>query len=212
MSEQIAETFEHNGYTVKLIQDEDAFNPRKEYDNAGTFVCFHGRYDLGDSDHGYQKDDFNGWKELYDRIVKDHRSAVILPLGLIDHSGISIYCGDGAHWCDPGGWDSGQIGFAFISRATAIEEWAGKGKRVTKQVREASEKRLRGEIETYDQYLTGDVYGFVIETPDGEEIDSCWGHFGLEWARQAAIEAVPDEPAPVGGESEDEAFDETLIA
>jgi hypothetical protein len=200
MSEYEAYTFQHNGYTVRIIQDEDAQNPRTDYDNAGVMVCFHGRYDLGDDSkkHDYESRDFNGWKELYDQIVKDHRPVAILPLALIDHSGISMYVGDSAHWRDPGGWDSGQVGFAFVSRETALKEW-GK-KIVTKRVRELAEKCLRAEVETYDQYLTGDVYGFTIETPDGEDVDSCWGFYGLDYCITEAKNNVPKEPAPVGGE------------
>ena len=37
--------------TLKIIQDEDAFNPRHEYDHIGHMVCFHRRYDLGDKYH-----------------------------------------------------------------------------------------------------------------------------------------------------------------
>ena len=40
------------------------------------------------------------------------------------------------------------------------------------------EKVLRGEVKVYDQYLQGDVYGYVIEDADGEEIDSSWGYYG----------------------------------
>ena len=46
---------------------------------------------------------------------------------------------------------------------------------------------LRGEVETYDQYLRGEVYGYVVEKKVGcaccghveiEEVDSCWGFYG----------------------------------
>ena len=29
----------------------------------------------------------------------------------------------------------------------------------------------------YSQYLKGDVYGYIIEDPDGDEVDSCWGFY-----------------------------------
>jgi hypothetical protein len=28
--------------------------------------------------------------------------------------------------------------------------------------------------------LTGDIYGFSLETVDGEELDSCWGFYGSD--------------------------------
>ena len=36
-----------NGNTIKVFVDEDPQSPR-EWDNAGTMVCFHRRYNLGD--------------------------------------------------------------------------------------------------------------------------------------------------------------------
>jgi hypothetical protein len=46
---------------------------------------------------------------------------------------------------------------------------------------ERSEVLLKGEVETYDQYLRGDVYGyrvFKVENGEEEELDSCWGFYG----------------------------------
>jgi hypothetical protein len=52
-------------------------------------------------------------------------------------------------------------------------------KRVSKKMRAKIEKYLTGEVETYDQYLTGEVYGFTIEKGEDEEhVDSCWGFYG----------------------------------
>ena len=133
---------------------------------------------------------------------------VILPLGLIDHSGISMYVGSGAHSCDPGGWDSGQVGWIYADRKKCIEEWGGKSKRFTKHVREMAEQCLRQEVETYDQFLTGDVWGFVIEDANGEHVDSCWGFFGDEYCKQEAISCVPSEPSIKT--TEDDAHEESL--
>ncbi len=204
----MSEKFTHNGYTVRIEHDQDCENPR-ENDNAGVLVCFHRRYNLGDKDHGYREGEFSGWAWLRAKIELDHRPAVILPLGLIDHSGISLYVGSGANQFDPGGWDSGQVGFAYVSRATALTEWGGKI--MSKNVRAKAEACLRAEIEEYDLYLRGECYGYVIETPDGEHVDSCWGFIGYEYAKEEALRCVPEEPAPVGGESEDEAHEETMV-
>jgi hypothetical protein len=37
---------------------------------------------------------------------------------------------------------------------------------------------MRSEVETYDQYLTGHVFGYIVENGEGEQLDSCWGYFG----------------------------------
>ena len=60
---------------------------------------------------------------------------------------------------------------------------------------------MLGEVETYDQYICGDVYGFKVfkvETCDNgceheEEIDSCWGFFGDNFIENGLIEHVDKE-------------------
>jgi len=39
---------------------------------------------------------------------------------------------------------------------------------------------LLAELNEYDQYLQGDVWGYIV-TENGEETDSCWGFFGDTW-------------------------------
>jgi hypothetical protein len=41
-------TEEYKGYTIKVEYDEDAQNPREWFEPAGTMVCWHSRYNLGD--------------------------------------------------------------------------------------------------------------------------------------------------------------------
>lgn len=54
---------------------------------------------------------------------------------------------------------------------------------------DSAKEILIGEVETYDQYLTGEVYGFIIEkcelceccgNGEWEHVDSCWGFYGTE--------------------------------
>ncbi|SFD34817.1 hypothetical protein SAMN04488094_1403 [Tropicimonas isoalkanivorans] len=47
----------------------------------------------------------------------------------------------------------------------------------TKKPSDGAKDILRGEIVTYDAYLAGRVYGYVIDQ-GGEEVDACWGFFG----------------------------------
>jgi len=165
-----------DGRVIQLIQDEDAMNPRTEWDNLGTMVCFHKRYTLGDEKHGYNDDDYSGWDELKAAIIRAENVAVILPIYMYDHSGITIRTTPFS--CR---WDSGQIGFIFISKAKVRKEYSKK--RISKQLRDKITTYLIGEVETYDQYLTGDTYGFKTyanaEAFEAEqEEDSCWGFFG----------------------------------
>jgi len=48
---------------------------------------------------------------------------------------------------------------------------------------------LDNEVKTYDQYLTGDVYGYEIKE-DGEVIDSCWGFYGRNPLENGMIDNI----------------------
>ena len=37
----------YKGCTIEIEQDPDPMNPRTEYDNLGTMICCHKRYNLG---------------------------------------------------------------------------------------------------------------------------------------------------------------------
>jgi hypothetical protein len=164
------------GHTGRILSDEDGCNPR-EWDNIGTMVCFHRRYELGDKDHGYRSGDFNGWDDMEKAILRDHPGAIILPLYLYDHSGITMSTGPFS--CP---WDSGQVGLIFVSAKRIREEYGAK--RISKKLRERVEGYLRNEVEEYDRYLRGECYGYVIEDEAGEEVDSCWGFLGLGYVTE----------------------------
>ena len=39
------------------------------------------------------------------------------------------------------------------------------------------EEVLKAEVKVFDKYLTGQVYGYVIEDEEEEHVDSCWGFY-----------------------------------
>ena len=113
--------------------------------------------------------------------------AIIRDLSLYDHSGITIFAGSPT--CR---WDSGQVGWQYVTDESLETEWDGD--------RERALKYMDAVLEEYDNYLRGNVYGFVLEKgvvtkvtteyPDGKIIitkkieweheDSCWGFIG-DW-------------------------------
>ena len=196
-------TEEYKGYTIKIEYDEDTQNPRTEWDSAGTMVCWHSRYNLGDMESNglkgrehrsypisknysepidllyelagidreeYQEQQYEEVGEYNDMSradlfkVIEEKGTIIKGLFLYDHSGITISTG---RFSCP--WDSGQVGWIYITKDKIEKEgWTP----------EQADKYLEGEVEVYDNYLTGEVYGFRIEDADGEEIESCWGYYG----------------------------------
>jgi hypothetical protein len=184
------DTTDFGDYRIEVKQDFDPINPRKDWDNFGHMICFHPRYDLGD-EHSYK--DVEAWvhdvsglyeDELTDYLDEDeisrcwdaaHANHIIMPLYLYDHSGITM---NTTGFSCP--WDSGCVGIIYVSLDEVRKEHGWK--RITKARRKQIEKYLTGEVSTYDDYLTGNIYGFMVtrEDEDGEEvdIDSCWGFYG----------------------------------
>ena len=175
---------QYKGYTIKIEEDIDPSNPRTDRDNLGTMVCFHSRYDLGDK-HDYKQSNFNSWAELRQALVRDQDPAVILPLRLYDHSGISMSTSTTYPYNDQ--WDSMQVGFIYVSKEKVRKEYSKKA--ISKKLKEKVTTYLVGEVETYDQYLRGDVYGYSISKKD-EDLDSCWGYYGDECCLEEAKSVV----------------------
>lgn len=165
------ETFKHLGYEIEIHRDVDASDPRED-DNIGTMVCWHSRYDLGDKHEFANPSEFETWAK------ENH--ALVLPLFLYDHSGITMRTSE---FGDP--WDSGQVGYIYALPEKIKEEYGD-----APDAEEKTRKYLVGEVETYDTFLRGEVYGFMMTDPDGEDGDSCWGFFGLDYCRQEAKDSA----------------------
>jgi hypothetical protein len=169
---QSLDSIEYKGHLINIFPDEDAPNPRKEFDHLGTMVCFHRRYNLGDEHEFLDPDEFA-------EFLKEEKP-ICLPLYLFDHSGITMSAkSERFRACDPQGWDWGTVGYIYVTKENVRKEYGVK--RVTRKILEKVTKLLEGEVQEYDQYLTGNVYGYEItkgERQAGKVIDSCWGFFG----------------------------------
>lgn len=213
MSDAI-ETFEVNGYTVEIKQDEGYESPR-EWDNVGIMVCFHRRYDLGDDKedvkvklvrgavrgkHGYTPVRVDGYEYDLGEVLNDphlfrswierkpHEVALAIPLYLYDHSCLALSAYRPSPYWQHAAWDSGLVGWIFVTRATVAAEYGIK--RLTKNALARVEKALLAEVKEYGQYLSGDVYGYTITDQDGEEVDSLWGLYGYDYAVEEATAAA----------------------
>jgi len=159
------------GVTVAIYTDTAPFDPREEYEHLATFVCWHPRLKLGDRQVQRMTED-----ELM-RSTNEGFKAV-LPVYLYEHGGVTMST---APFGDA--WDSGQVGWAYVTRRDA-KAW-GCGEDFD------YEEAIRVEVREYDRYLTGEVYGYVIENAEGEELDSCWGFLeGLADVRKVARDAA----------------------
>jgi len=171
-------TFTKDDLTLKIYYDESAESPR-DWDNLGTMIYKNSRYTLGD-----EQSDFNGsFEEFRDYLIKERKAVIIMPIFLYDHSGITISTTQTYPYnCR---WDSSPVGYIFATKEDIRENFGVK--KVTKKLLETTKRILQGEIDTFDLYIRGEVFGFQLmkikkckecDTETEEILDSCWGFFG----------------------------------
>lgn len=163
------DTIEYRNHTIKINYDENATNPRED-DQLGTIICW-GKYSYLGDDKDTPKN--CTLQEYKDELESAEHEIVAHPIYLYDHSGITIRT---TPFSCP--WDSGQIGYIVMNERFVQREFNGD--------RERAGKCLDAEIEEYNAYLTGDVYGYEIV---GKR-ESCWGYYGREYCIEEAKRTV----------------------
>jgi hypothetical protein len=76
------------------------------------------------------------------------------------------------------------VGYIVVDKEKVRKEY--EAQRLTPKIKQKVLSILNAEVEEYNKYITGEVYGYrIIE--NGEEVDSCWGFYGLDHCRQQAL-------------------------
>ena len=170
--------------------------------------------------HWIDDHDSENWKDVYNELQESDLVAIKL-IRAYEHSGITVSTSNAYPYNDR--WDSYAVGFIYVTKKTIFENgcclaekdengnyilvehkhdgmpstYSHKFIRTTDENwKEVADEHIEAEMETYDQYLRGDVYGYTLikhvvkqelcphcskvidEYEDKEEIDSCWGFFG----------------------------------
>jgi len=110
---------EDDKYRLEVFLDTCPESPRN-WDNLGTMVCSHRRYDLGD-EQAKNIDEYSSWDEWLQGEVYDlyggEDNVVCLPLYLYDHGGITMNTTGFACF-----WDSGQVGWIYVTKEKLRKE------------------------------------------------------------------------------------------
>ena len=153
--------------TLSIYRDTFSESPR-EWDNLSHIMFFQRRYNLGDK-HNYNSDDFFSWDVLEEYLRENEGAYIMHPLSFYDdRNGIVISIDESTER-----WDSERDGVIYVTKQTIECEYG----KLTPETEELVEKILRGEVNDYNQYLHGEVYGFVIRNADGEIVDEEWGYY-----------------------------------
>ena len=175
----LTETDEVGVYTYKgcdvTIQEDDYPDSPREWDNLGTMVYGHRRYTLGD--------ELLPADGLHSFLAERKRDrSVMLPMYLYDHSGVTMRT---TPFDCP--WDSGLVGYIYATPAT-IRKYMGVS-RVSQTLRDKVEDILRGEVDTFNSFLTNDVWYYTITSPDGIE-SSCGGVYGYDYCKEMVVDEI----------------------
>jgi hypothetical protein len=168
---------------IKIQADSDASSPSEDADKNAFLVYGHRDFTVNGPDEEKAREVHEAkstWEETHH----------VWPVFAYIHSGVHLQLGTDAGLPDRQ-WDVSMCGYCLVTRdASDIPE---------------PRKYAEGMIETWNQYLSGDVWGYDIELhklqtdSDGDPIeerdyyerhsraldeDSCWGFYGSEYALQ----------------------------
>lgn len=189
-TENAIKVIDYKGHKIGLFYDQDPESPR-EWDNLGTIYSNHKRYspdnksieelmEMSGQSRYAQKIDFKAIaKKFYFHKV-----------WMYDHSGQTVRIGDTNPWGNMGymSWDSGLFGVIAVSKEDAKKTFGYK--RACKSLEEKTLTCLENEVKTFDHFVTGEIYTYIVEDKDGEEIDSCSGWYDEEEAIKEAQDMV----------------------
>lgn len=159
----IANTFTVDQFaTVKIILDDTGSTESPlDHDEAIIFAVLHRRYD-----NPAEADGLTSPEAIAEFAAENAAEWDEFPLYMIDHSGTAYrvsQTGNPFRTCDPGEWDSGRVGSVFVKRADVGPD---------------ALTAANVACEQYTHWANGNIWGYVIETPDDDHVDSCWGFIG----------------------------------
>jgi hypothetical protein len=173
------------GYVAKyLVRDENAESPDTLGDKGLFLVHYHRDFDVRKNDV-ITEDDARAWYQGED--IPQEKDYWILPVEAYIHSGVALAISKEGNFPDRR-WDVSNVGLVLADK----KEFKTKAK---------AEKAMRGLVETWNEYLSGDVYGVVADKYDKDkklvDNESVWGYYGEKYAMEELKGFNPDFSARV---------------
>ncbi len=148
-----ADSKTYKGHNIAIEYDESPESPR-EWDNISEIHYTSDRYTLGDHHHTSQE-------SMNDMLAEAKRQGdLVFALHAYIHSGVTVSMKT-FHGRLPQGhaeFDSGVCGFVVIRRKKMLEEFSSKI--FTQKLKEKAEQLAQSEVNIFESYLRGEVYGF----------------------------------------------------
>lgn len=158
--EDLINVFEYQNHKINVYQDVDAESPDSWSDEVQFLIYDHRQFFV-------QRKEFDT-REVFESLQTGKRlykGYHVYPVYAYIHSGVSLSLSNNTYpFSDK--WDVSFAGFVLIRRATGS------------YTLDQAFKQAKGLIETWNQYLSGQIYGYAVEDLSGEETESCWGYYG----------------------------------
>lgn len=175
------ETIEYKNHKIHIYHDEYASSPREDC-NLSTFAFFHKRYELANETE-FDSSEFDYWEEMEAKIHSTRDILYCAPVSMYDHSGISLSLGSPT--CR---FDSGYIGFAFITKQAVREAYMVK--RITAATKKRAIEALKQELSIYDDFLNENCFRFTVEDENDEYVDDCCGFIGFDHEESGLLDSA----------------------
>lgn len=166
-------------FDADAVVGGDSFSYYYEWKENGHEYCI-----LFDPDDECEREKAAG--EMADELTNEEKlhlcevcnALVWLPISMYEHSGITLWLGSKWSHSDAQ-WDCSSVGFAYVEREVAEKEKAGWKDEMN--WKDFAYMQMQNEMNVYDAYIRGEVYGYSVEDENGDDTDmSCWGFIGSD--------------------------------
>lgn len=165
------EKIEYKGFIINVWPDDMNESPESWGDSGLFLTGYHSDFwvkgiekiskELAQDIARGGKYDDNSINENAAEYIKEYH---IFGLEAYIHSGVALALSQEGNFPDRR-WDVSQLGLVFASKAEF-------------KTRDKAEEAARTLIKTWNEYLSGNVWGFTIKDAAGNEHDSCWSYYG----------------------------------
>ncbi len=160
-------TYEYKGWKVTIEVDPEPVNPRG-LNNLGTMVCFFDKQHLGDS-HSFKS------PAKVMAYIKEQKAINKAIYSSLDTPSLK-------------GWEADQIGVIFAEAYKIYKQW--NIQRITPKVKTQVFEILKKELNSYDQYLRGDVFCYSLSRGEKVTVDGSGSYYGCDFEHNGLLESA----------------------
>jgi len=182
----LIESIDYKDYKINVYQDMDYHSPELyDGDDKDLFLTAYHRDFSVDSKIISKSEcvalatcDYDGDDDLKTRCQELKKQYHYFDLEAYIHSGVVLALSYEGNFVDRK-WDVSQLGMVFASK----KEF---------KTRDKARQAALSLIETWNDDLSGNVHGYMIENKNGNEFGGCWGFYG-DYQKSGLIESAEAE-------------------